>query len=256
MTNKLAVRLKSLIKQTFRRWGFEISKSSSLHRFSPVEASEYDLETIRLAISISMQSPERLWALICATRYIVHSGVPGDFVECGVYKGSSALVIARTLTNLGVRDRNIWLYDTFTGMTKPGKFDHKSGTFTKASVLLEAIPGVRAVSPILEVKQNLSVLQYPSERFIFVEGDVLSTLPKISPSQISLLRLDTDWYESTLLELEYLYDLVTPQRGLVIIDDYGHWSGCRKATDEFLTNRNLRPLMFRIDYAARMWFKE
>ena len=95
---------------------------------------------------------------------------------------------------------------------------------------------------------------YPSELIKFVKGKVEETLSIYKPEKIALLRLDTDWYESTKTELEELYDNVV-SKGVIIIDDYGHWEGCRKAVDEFIKKRNLCVLLNRIDYTGRLIVK-
>ncbi len=255
MSNKF----KYLVKFCLKTLGFNLSRVESNTRINIVEATEYDLETLRIASGISMQSVERLWALINSTRFIVQNNIPGDFVECGVYKGSSAVVIARTLISLGIVDRKIWLYDTYQGMTEPTKFDKKHGTDLTAKELLDSQEigngeNIWAYSSIENVVKILGELDYPIERFLLVKGDVALTLNQNVPDCISLLRLDTDWYESTRFELETLYPLVSPG-GVVIIDDYGHWSGSKKAVDEFLEDQKLAPLKHYLDYGGRLWTK-
>lgn len=224
-----------------------------------VEATPFDLQTLEIASKISMQSYERMWALISATKYVVKNNIPGHFVECGVYKGGSAVIIARTLISMNVTNRKIYLYDTFEGMTNPIAFDKKQGTETQASQILAETPkgngeNVWAISSMDSVVKVLQQLNYSFNNFQLIKGDVLETLNQTTPESIALLRLDTDWYESTKKEMEVLYPLVKPG-GVVIVDDYGHWSGSRKAIDEFLGNKELQPLMNYIDYAGRLWIK-
>jgi O-methyltransferase len=104
------------------------------------------------------------------------------------------------------------------------------------------------------VEVNLHRTRYPRERFRIVEGDVMTTIPARGPGRIALLRLDTDWYVTTKHELEHLYPRVEPN-GIVIIDDYGYWSGCRKATDEYWSALNDPPLLNRIDFTGRIAVK-
>ena len=104
------------------------------------------------------------------------------------------------------------------------------------------------------VKSYLEATGYPKENMHFVVGDVCDTLPVQSPPAIAILRLDTDWYKSTLHELTHLYDLVVPG-GVVIIDDYGWCTGARQATDEFLARLSFRPMLQRLNQGARLLIK-
>ena len=239
----------------FNHAGYKVQKISNIPLI--VEADEFDLETIRLARQISMQSYERLWALINATKYVALNNIPGDFVECGVYKGGSALVIARTLNRYQVLDRKIYLYDTYEGMTEPKEIDKRISSKTPAINYLNdpaKKDKVLAYASFESVTKILDSLDYPKSNFILIKGDVSETLLKVLPTNIALLRLDTDWYESSLAELEILYPLVV-RKGIIIIDDYGHWSGAKQAVDDYLELNKINPLMNYIDYAGRLWTK-
>ena len=207
----------------------------------------------------TMTSLERMHALWSATRYIVDNRLPGDFVECGVWRGGSVMLMAATLLQLGDTSRRLWLYDTFGGMTAPTADDVQAMSGRAASEIL----GEHARTPddpfwgIASrevVERNLRGTGYPFERFHLVEGDVMATLPSTAPEQVALLRLDTDWYTSTRHELEQLYPRLV-RGGVLIIDDYGYWRGARKATDEFLATLHPRPLLQRIDYTGRICVK-
>ena len=206
-----------------------------------------------------MTSLERMYALWSATRYIAENNLSGDFVECGVWRGGSVMLIALTLLRHGDATRDIWLYDTFGGMTAPGPHDVQtmSGR-TAAEILAERAPTPDdpfwGIAPRAIVETNLRLTGYPLERVHFVEGDVATTLVETAPATIALLRLDTDWYASTRHELEHLYPRLVAG-GVLIVDDYGYWNGARKATDEYLTTQRPRPLLQRIDYTGRMCVK-
>ncbi len=207
--------------------------------------------------SATMTSVERLYSLCKAVDYVVEAGIQGNFVECGVWKGGSVMMIAETLLARRVTDRDIYLFDTFAGMTAPSDADEDfSGA--KASDLLAR--GDRdanlswAYAAMDEVRANLMQTAYPIDAFKLVQGNVLETIPAAAPERIALLRLDTDWYESTRHELECLFDRVEP-RGVVIIDDYGHYKGCRQAADEFFANYGTKFFMHRIDYTGRLIVK-
>jgi O-methyltransferase len=207
----------------------------------------------------TMTSIERMYALYTATRYVVDAALPGDFVECGVWRGGSIMLAALTLLRLGDDTRTLWLYDTFDGMTAPGPEDVQEMSGLAASDILgqhskSADDPFWGCASREVVECNLTGTRYPAERIRFVAGDVLSTLPNDAPEQVALLRLDTDWYASTSHELEQLYPRLTTG-GVLIVDDYGYWRGARKATDEYLATRSVRPLLHRVDYTGRVCVK-
>ncbi len=207
---------------------------------------------MELCREASMTSIERLYALFAATRYVVTAGIPGAFVECGVWKGGSVMMMAATLRSLGVVDRDLHLFDTFTGMPEPGD---KDVDYAGASMreVAKAIPDWLKAG-MEEVRANVARTGYPMARFHFVLGDVLETLPTQAPAEVALLRLDTDWYKSTAHELAHLFPRLV-RRGVLIIDDYGHFRGVREAVDDFLARQPERYLLQRIDYAARLLIK-
>lgn len=205
----------------------------------------------------TMTSIERMYALYKATCHVVERNIPGHFVECGVWRGGSIMLIAMTLLARRHDDREIWLYDTFRGMTPPSPDDVQDLSGRSASEILaenRATPenpfwGIAAKEV---VEENLRRTRYPADRFHFVEGDVLKTIPAHAPQCIALLRLDTDWYASTKHELEQLYPRI-PSQGVLLIDDYGYWRGARKATDEYFGAEG--PLLHRIDFTGRIAVK-
>ena len=206
-----------------------------------------------------MTSPERLWSLLQAVKYLEAEEIPGDFVECGVWRGGSAMAMLKQLQTLDSRSREVWLYDTFSGMTAPTEFDVEHSSGRNAEELLEESPraegnNIWCIAGLGDVEANIASTGYPLDKIHFVQGDVAQTFTEHLPEEIALLRLDTDWYQSTRLSLEYLYPkLVTG--GICILDDYGHWQGARKAVDEFLESQGARPLMHPIDYSGRIFHK-
>jgi hypothetical protein len=249
--------IKSIINRgLFRIFGYQLVHVSKPKSIRIVEASDYDLETIVFSQKYSMQSQERLWALINATRYIVSSSIPGVFVECGVYRGGSAIAIARTLMNMGCIDRDIYLFDTFDGMTNPSDADFEIGSNISAKELLANAPkgeggNVWAHASSAEVLNALITVGYPQAKIHLVVGDVAQTLKAAIPKQICLLRLDTDWYESTRIELERLVPQIS-KGGVMIIDDFGHWDGARRAVTEYLKAENINRMLQYIDYTGRL----
>ena len=242
-----------------RRFGLQISRLSSLEDRFPIEASEADKATIRALKPYTMTSSERLWSLLNGVRYVVAEELPGDFVECGVWRGGSVMAMAQELQCLGVSDKRMWLYDTFAGMTAPNDQDVEAATGVVASSMLDSTPvgdgnNVWCVAGRPDVEANVRSTGYPFEQFTFVEGDVAQTLEACVPDSISLLRLDTDWFESTRACLEVLYPrLVTG--GVCILDDYGHWQGARKAVDAYFAALGHRPFMHPIDFSGRVFIK-
>ncbi|HEX9983151.1 MAG TPA: TylF/MycF/NovP-related O-methyltransferase [Thermoanaerobaculia bacterium] len=217
------------------------------------------LELYELCREQTMTSLERMYALWSATRHVVENGLAGDFVECGVWRGGSVMLMALTLLRHGDTSRDVWLYDTFGGMTAPSADDVQTMSGRAASDILREHPRTPddpfwGIAPRTGVERNLRRTGYPFERFRFVEGDVATTLPETAPASIALLRLDTDWYASTRQELEQLYPRLV-RGGVLIIDDYGYWRGARKATDEFFSTLRPRPLLHRIDYTGRICVK-
>jgi hypothetical protein len=211
---------------------------------------DYDDEAKQILTAVrpyTMTSNEKLYALVTAVRYVVDAGIEGDLVECGVWRGGSMHAVARTLLAKGVSDRDLHLFDTFSGMTEPTERDVSLHVGKSAAELLETAgkdTHTWAVASRADVEQGLATLDYPQERFHLVEGPVEKTIPDEAPQRIALLRLDTDWYESTRHELEHLYDRLEPG-GVLIIDDYGSWQGSKEATDEFIAGLDRKPLMVR-----------
>ena len=242
-----------------RKAGLEISRVSSRSRRLPVEATTRDAEAIESLQEYTMTSSERLWSLIESVRYVIQEGIPGDFVECGVWRGGSVMAMLNELRKMEAMDRRVWLYDTFAGMTPPSSADVEASTGRHANELLSATPkdtgnNVWCIADVQDVTRNVTTTGYPLDLIKFIEGDVAKTLLDSAPDTIALLRLDTDWYESTRKSLEVLYPRLAVG-GVCILDDYGHWQGARKAVDEYFAALGHRPLMHPIDYSGRIFLK-
>jgi O-methyltransferase len=196
----------------------------------------------------TMTSYERIFVLIVAVRYIVQHAIEGEVVECGVWRGGSMQAVARTLLNLDAADRHLHLFDTFEGMPPPSEADRRLGG-ASAEELMEHGPRpslVKAIAALDDVRAGMERTGYPTDRIHYHPGKVEDTVPAAAPAEIALLRLDTDWYESTKHELEHLYDRLSPG-GVLIIDDYDYWEGSRKAVDEFVAATNARLLLVPMD---------
>jgi hypothetical protein len=225
------------------------------HAF-PLDFEEADKELYRRVGPYTMTTPPRVYALVRAVEYVTARGVPGALVECGVWRGGSMMAAALTLLRLGVSERDLYLYDTFAGMPPPSEADTTRSGERAADLLAlgDESSHIWAIASLDDVRAAVLSVGYPEERIHFVEGLVEETLPKTAPAEISLLRLDTDWYRSTKHELEHLYPRLAPG-GVLILDDYGHWQGARRAVDEYLAENGLALLLNRIDGTARIAVK-
>lgn len=172
--------------------------------------------------------------------HVARHGVPGAIVECGVWRGGQTAIMADTLAEAGVTDRDIYLYDTFEGMTAPGEMDG-SRAFTRFEQHQKAGELWAAAGEDV-VRATLANTAYPQDRFTLVKGDVLQTIPGTLPDKIALLRLDTDFYDSTKHELEHLFPLLV-SGGVFICDDYKHWQGSESAVNEYFSAHGLHMLL-------------
>jgi hypothetical protein len=223
----------------------------------PEDLSSEDCELVEFVQPYTLTSPERIYALAEAVRYVVRHKIPGDIVECGVWRGGSMMAVARVLLRAGV-GRDLYLFDTFDGMTSPTENDVRYDGLEAAAILAnhkkDMPTSYWCCSPIDEVRQNLSRSGYDPDKVHFIKGRVEDTIPAQAPESISILRLDTDWYESTHHELVHLFPRLAPG-GVLIIDDYGWWKGARRATDEYLEKHKVKLLLNRIDLTGRIAVK-
>ena len=247
MVNQMFHRIQSLANRLIRRYGYEIRP------IAPLDLDAATKEIIRQVTPFTMISTERIIALKNAVEYVTKYDIAGDIVKCGVWKGGSMIAVALTLLNLGAK-RRLHLFDTFERMTAPTQVD-RNILGQRASQLLEGEEKSHswtwACSPLEEVKANLRSTRYDESMITYVRGPVEETIPANAPAAIAILRLDTDWCESTRHELLHLFPRLSPG-GVLIIDDYGHWEGARKAVDEFIAATNLPLLLNRIDYTGRI----
>jgi O-methyltransferase len=219
---------------------------------APKLPADYDdgaKEIIAAVQPYTMTGHHKLFALIEAVRYVNRHQIPGDVVECGVWRGGSMQAVARTLIEAGDTTRDLHLFDTYEGMPPPSDRDRRGyDARTAEELLAEESPEdskVWAVATLDDVQQGFAQVPYPPERVHFVQGKVEDTIPGHAPEQISILRLDTDWYESTRHELDHLYPRLS-RGGVLLLDDYGYWEGARAAVDEFLAQTGERLLLTRM----------
>ncbi|HEX6116165.1 MAG TPA: class I SAM-dependent methyltransferase [Solirubrobacterales bacterium] len=214
-----------------------------------------DRRIVERAFPNSLTGVPRLLALVAAVRRLAGEGVPGAFAECGVWRGGSIVAMIATLQEIGAADREIYLYDTFEGMTEPSERD---GAVRELWERTGGRPWPEYFDPDVfteeEVRATVEATGYPPEKLHFVRGRVEETLPAEAPAELALLRLDTDFYESTRHELEHLYPRLAPG-GVLIIDDYGEFAGARQAVDEYFAGDPAAPELQPIDDSARLAVK-
>ena len=216
-------------------------------------------ELYHLCKPYTMTSLERLYSLYKAVNYTIQNNIEGDFVECGVWKGGSALMIGKILALKNIQNRKIFLYDTYEGMSEPSEKDKDFAGKTAVELLeendIKVQDSVWCYSSFDEVKNTIALSGLSEENIIMIKGKVEDTITSSLPmNKIALLRLDTDWYESTKHELHFLYPILS-KNAVLIIDDYGHWQGCRKAVDEYIAEQKLSILLNRIDNTGRLAIK-
>ena len=245
-----------MINKILGKFGYSISKINKVT--FPSDFTDNHKEVVKAVAEYTMTSPQRIFSLIEAVEYIEKNNIEGDIVECGVWRGGSMMTVIKTLTRLKNTNRNLFLYDTYEGMSAPTDNDvaiHGQ----KADDLLNNNTNktenlIWAYASLNDVKKNIEQLNYPKEKIHFVQGKVEDTIPKTLPGKIAILRLDTDWYDSTKHELEHLFPLLATN-GVLIIDDYGYWAGARKAVDEYFAAMTLVPYLSRIDETGRVLIK-
>ena len=255
MGKRMINKTTSMLRSFIRRFGIDVVRYQKNY---PLDFSDLSKEICDAVKPYTMTSSLRVNALVNAVQYVVKNNIEGALVECGVWRGGSTMAMALALKRLGIEDREIFLYDTFSGMTEPKDIDiSRNGVaaykkFSETRISEDSSNW--CYSPLEEVKKNVFSTGYPINKFHFIKGKVEDTIPKDIPREIALLRLDTDWYESTKHELIHLFSLLKVN-GVLIIDDYGDWQGARRAVDEYFYENNVPILLNRIDSTGRIAIK-
>lgn len=248
--------MKSVVQNLFKAAGYRLIKDSpQLDSLIP-EITDRERVLMETALSYSMAGPIRMWAFLKAVEHVAHAPISGDIVECGVWKGGHLVMAGLLRKQLGF-DADLWGFDTFEGMNDPTDVDRKTNETVLAKVKFDQMRRDDHVdwcyAGIDEVAAN-----YRSEvgdsNVRLIKGSVEETLtqPANLPDRIALLRLDTDWYESTKAELEILYPRLV-SGGILMIDDYGEWAGAKKAVDEYFVGQNI--WLHYIDRSCRLFVK-
>jgi len=248
MTERVAAKFKSLVREGLAASGYEVRPL--IPRDIPVE----NRDLFRELRAYTLTSPERFSATCDAVRYVARASVPGAVVECGVWAGGGMMAAARILMAQGDVSRDLYLFDTFEGMSEPSELDlDASGRDAENHLdgVQPAADNAYCYVALEQVERNMQLVGYPSARVHFIKGPVEETVPASAPPAIAVLRLDTDWYESTKHELDHLVPRMSPG-GVLLIDDYGHWQGARRAVDEWLNEQPTPLLMARTDNTGRL----
>jgi O-methyltransferase len=203
----------------------------------------------------TMTSIERLYAMHKAVEHVVRADVHGAIVECGVWRGGSMMMAALTLMALGQTDRQLFLFDTFAGHPRPNPErdlrEHYEFWLRRKRTDSSSSWGEVTLE---EVRGNLCSTGYPADKVTLVKGVVQETIPVAAPDTVALLRLDTDWYDSTAHEMRHLYPRLIAG-GVLIIDDYGEMLGQKQAVDEYCEQNGAVLLLNRIDASGRIAVK-
>ena len=221
----------------------------------PVEIKEEEKEIIKLSDKYTMTDNITMWALIQSIKNVIQNKIDGDFVECGVWRGGN-LILCQKYFNLQHIKKKIYGFDTFEGMVEPKEIDidYRNIPASEQYSLFKSGEKSNLVRCSLdEINKNI-IETVPKNNIKLIKGRVENTLleEKNLPEKISILRLDTDWYESTKIELEVLYPKLV-SGGFLIIDDYGHFKGCRKAVDEYFKDN--MPYLHYVNYTCRLIIK-
>lgn len=236
-------------------------RAHGISHYVDLPPSEHQLIDQIVSRQLSMCTYNNLASTVFACRYVLRRNIRGAFVECGVWRGGNSILAASVFRD-SEPPRSVFLFDTFAGMNEPTEHDTRARDGSSARPKYESSKGEThsdwCFASLNAVKSNFGDCGVGLQGVRFVEGPVESTLADAAVVQaiqnegIAVLRLDTDWYESTKFELETLWPLLSPG-GLCIVDDYGYWSGARKAVDEFFGNN--APFFHPIDNSARLIIK-
>jgi len=204
----------------------------------------------------TMTSVERMYALYKSVEYLVKARVLGDMLECGVWRGGSMMLVAKTLLSLGDTGRTLHLFDTFEGHPKPDNendIDLYGNPVADSALNRTSDEGSDwCFVPIDEVRANMASTGYPMNKVVLVKGTVEKTAKANAPELLSLIRLDTDWYASAKVALETFWPRLS-RKGVLIVDDYGHYPSQRRVVDEYFAQSPV--MLHRVDYSCRTVIK-
>ena len=253
--------LKKIIHKLLLFFNLEISRIKSPYH---QDMNEEFIKIYEECERFTYTPMERMFVLYKLVKHIIINKIPGDIVECGVWQGGSCMLIAKTLMLHGDIDRKIYLYDTFEGYNEPTTKDIEIISGKPVKEVLQSKKNfvedknnflTWCYAPLDLVKNNLLSTKYPEDKLILVKGKVEETIPKIIPDNIALMRLDTNWYESTKHELTHLYPIIV-KHGVICLNDYGHYQGAQDAYKEYWKENNIESCLIRTDYSNRVAIKQ
>ena len=246
--------------------GLTLVRKSRIDSLLPYFSQRFEGEdALNFAVARSMQNRDSLYNLWLAGSYCAANNLEGAFVECGVWRGASMQLLAHNLIHNDDQDRELYLFDTYQGMTPPSDADVRIKDSRPADELgwqIQDLPneiaylaGVPAFATLEDVKSGFENIDISNNRIHLIVGDVLTTIPKYAPEKICILRIDTDWFESTKYSLEHLYPRLTVG-GVLILDDYDYWSGARRAVNEYFKSIGTEPFLFHQGGGGRIYLKQ
>lgn len=198
------------------------------------------------SVAHTMIGKKRLENVCALTESILGNGVEGDLIETGVWRGGACIMMRAVLHAYGIKDRSVWLADSFEGLPPPDEKNYPADTGDK----FHTFDDLRV--SMGQVKSNFEKYGLLDDQVKFLKGWFKDTLPTAPIQKLALLRLDGDMYESTWDALTALYDKVSAG-GYVIVDDYHVVEGCKKAIHDFLDQRGLAPTLIEIDGVGVYW---
>jgi len=245
-----------LLKRSLVNWLYHDTEHKVLFRFGDfaiVKRSPFDPEGREIGRDYSIHAHtlvgfKRLDNIQFCVETVVSENVPGDLVETGVWRGGSCIFMRGVLKALGVKDRVVWLADSFEGLPKPNAEDYPSDEGNRLHAYDELS------IPLDAVKDTFARYELLDEQVKFLKGWFRDTLPDAPIEKLAVLRLDGDMYESTMDALKNLYDRVSPG-GFIIVDDYGAYAACRKAVHDFREERGISEEIHEIDWTGVYWRK-
>ena len=220
-----------------------------------IEVNNYEKKLINKCLQYSMTNFERMWSLIQSFHHVRQESLVGDFVECGVWKGGNIILLKKLIEQFNLK-KNIYGFDTFEGMVEPSFYDVNYNNKSAKKMFDEHKKNEIgfAMCSLDDVKRNIKK-NTKTDNIFLIKGKVEDTLKnkRKLPKKISILRLDTDFYESTKIELEILFPRLV-KGGVLIVDDYGFWKGAKKAVDEYFCD--YRQFMHYVDHSCRLLIKK
>ena len=219
-------------------------------RFDERRQHRRDLGLDWPADALTMVGMQRLTSLQGCVETVLADDIPGDLVECGVWRGGASILMRAVLAVYGDETRSVWLADSFAGVPRPDSANYKADR----GIMLHRAAGVLAVSEA-QVKANFQRYGLLDDQVRFLPGWFKDTLHDAPIDRISVLRLDGDLYESTIQALDALYPKLSP-KGYCIIDDYHMIKACRRAVADYRAKHGISAEIVEIDGTGVLWRKE